>query len=150
MNRTPALLLTLALVTAPEGAWSQSGAAAASPAATTPSPSAQATPAGPPAADPAATPSLLSLRALLLQARQLLHQQDPQAAYALLEPHTGAYSSSEDFNYLLGIAALDSGRPSQSVLALERVLANNPDHTLARAEIARAFLMLRETAAAVN
>ena len=85
---------------------------------------------------------------MLQQARQLLQGRDAQAAYALLEPSTGSYSASEDFNYLLGIAALDSGRPSQAVLALERVLANNPDHTLARAEIARAFLALRETAAA--
>ena len=44
-------------------------------------------------------------------------------------------SSAEDFNYLLGIAALDSGRPSQAVLALERVLALNPDtHAGARGD----------------
>ena len=101
-----------------------------------------------PGGDNAVPPSLLSLRALLQQARQLLQQQDPQAAYDLLEPHTATYSSAEDFNYLLGIAALDSGRPSQAVVALERVLALNPEHTLARAEIGRAFLALRETAAA--
>ena len=132
MKAAPALLLTLALATTGDAAWSQS---------------APATP-GPSHAPSAATPSLLAMRTLLQEARQLLQRQDPQAAYALLEPKTGVYSSSEDFNYLLGIAALDSGKPSQAVIALERVLANNPEHMLARAEIARAFLALRETAAA--
>jgi len=128
-----ALLLTLALTAAGSAAWGQSA------------PPAPATPGADPAA---ATPSLLALRSLLQQARQLLQRKDPDGAYLLLEPHTIAYASAEDFNYLLGIAALDSNRPSQAVLALERVLANNPDHTLARAETARAFLALRETAAA--
>lgn len=148
-SRTPALLLSLVLTTACAAAWSQS-APTASPADSPPSTSSKSsTPSTPDAATRAgAAPSLLGLRAMLQEARQLLQRQDPQAAYALLEPNTGAYSGSEDFNYLLGIAALDSGRPSQAVLALERVLATNPDHTLARAEIARAFLALRETAAA--
>jgi len=93
-------------------------------------------------------PSLLALRALLQEARQRLQRKDPGGAYTLLEPNTGVYASSEDFNFLLGISALDSGRPSQAVLALERVLAHNPHNTLARAEIAKAYLALRETAAA--
>ena len=93
-------------------------------------------------------PSLLALRALLQDARQWLQRKDPGSAYALLEPNTGIYSGSADFNFLLGISALDSGRPSQAVLALERVLAHDPDNTLARAEIGRAYLALRETAAA--
>ena len=133
---TPAaiLLLALALTAAGTALAQQDGRAGA----------AAAQPAGSAAADP----SLLSLRALLQEARQLLQKQDPQAAYELLEPHTPSYSTAEDFNYLLGIAALDSGRPSQAVLALERVLALNPDHMLARAEIGRAFLALRETQAA--
>ena len=145
MNRTPALLLTLALTTAAGAAWGQSRDPSSPP---SPIPSPAPAPMGPAAPASADTPSLLGLRALLQEARQLMQRQDPQGAYALLEPRTGAYSGSEDFNYLLGIAALDSGRPSQAVLALERVLANNPDHTLARAEIGRAFLALRETAAA--
>ena len=134
MTRAPILLLAIAL-TAAGAAWGQSARPGAD--------------AAEPVADAATErPSLLSLRSLLEEARGLMQRQDPQAAYALLEPHTESYSSAEDFNYLLGIAALDSGRPSQAVLALERVLAHNPEHTLARAEIGRAFLALKETAAA--
>jgi tetratricopeptide (TPR) repeat protein len=145
-----ALLLALALTAAGGAAWAQS--APRSPLTRPPAGAAPAggptSPAGRGDAPSEAAPSLLALRALLQDARQLLQRNDPGAAYLLLEPHTGAYAGAEDFNYLLGIAALDSGRPSQAVLALERVLANNPEHTLARAEIGRAFLALRETEAA--
>ncbi len=89
-----------------------------------------------------------TLPALLADARRLLQRQDPGAAYALLEPVTAAYAGEPEFDYLLGISALDSGRPSQAVIALERLLAHQPDNTLARAEIARAYLALRETDAA--
>lgn len=156
MTRAPALLLSLILATVGGEAWAQSsassGASSAARASTSAPRSVLAQATSSRSGDSAATsgdrPSLLGIRALLQDARRLLRGQDPQAAYALLEPNTGAYSGSEDFNYLLGIAALDSGRPSQAVIALERVLAHNPDHTLARAEIGRAYLALRETAAA--
>jgi outer membrane protein len=139
LTPAPILLLAIAL-TATGTAAAQSGAS--------PKSAAPSHRTGQPAGAAAAPPSLLSLRTLLQEARQLLQRQDPQAAFDLLEPHTASYSSAEDFNYLLGIAALDSGRPSQAVIALERVLALNPEHTLARAEIGRAFLALRETQAA--
>ena len=48
------------------------------------------------------------------------------------------------FDYLLGIAALDSGRPQDAVFAFERVLAVDPDNALARAEAARAYFELAE------
>ena len=142
MTRPSVLLLAIALAGTGAVAQAQPGR----PAQAVPSVPAQPGPADD--ASAATGPSLLALRELLQQARTHLQRGDPQAAYALLEPHTADYSNAEDFNYLLGIAALDSGRPSQAVLALERVLAHAPDHTLARAEIARAFLALRETEAA--
>ncbi|MGE0802630.1 MAG: tetratricopeptide repeat protein [Lautropia sp.] len=89
-----------------------------------------------------------ALAALLDQARRLLQQREPQRAYALLEPATGRYAGIGAFDYLLGIAALDSGRPALAVIALERLLAVAPDDALARAEIARAYLALRERDAA--
>jgi tetratricopeptide (TPR) repeat protein len=49
---------------------------------------------------------------------------------------------------LLGIAALDSGKPTEAIFALERVLAVNPRHLQARAEIARAYFATGEKAAA--
>jgi tetratricopeptide (TPR) repeat protein len=49
-----------------------------------------------------------------------------------------------EYDYLLGIAALDAGDAQQAVFALERVLAVNPNYLQARAEIARAYFVLGE------
>ena len=88
---------------------------------------------------PAAAPegSFSALPALLLQARALLPDQ-PEAAWRLLEPQTWHYAGSRDFDYLLGVAALDSHRASEAVMALERVLNNHPDDIPARTELVRA------------
>jgi hypothetical protein len=85
---------------------------------------------------------------LLAEARRLLDARQPEAAFGLLEPQSPLYAGSVDFDYLLGLAALDAGRPGQAVLALERVLAAEPGNLPARAEIGRAFLQLRELEAA--
>ncbi len=105
-------------------------------------PAAGAEPSPAPTAAPAAG-SFSALPALLEQARALLAQ-NPQAAYALLEPHTWDYAGSRDFDYLLGVAALDSKRPAEAVTALERVLIQYPDDIPARTEIVRAYLALKE------
>lgn len=68
-------------------------------------------------------------------------------AYTLLAPYQSEMAGDPDFDYLLGIAALDSGKPNEAIFALERVLAVKPNHLQARAEIARAYLAVGETAA---
>ncbi|MBI2312531.1 MAG: DUF560 domain-containing protein [Betaproteobacteria bacterium] len=85
---------------------------------------------------------------LLVKAKQLMERKDAKAAYELLVPFQSERAGDPDYDYLLGIAALDSGRPGEAVFALERVLAVKPDHPQARAEIARAYFALgeRETA----
>ena len=69
---------------------------------------------------------------------------DAQAAYEVLTPHESSLAGDPGYDYLLGIAAMDSGHLTHSVFALERVLAVQPDNVLARAEIARVYLMLGE------
>ncbi len=86
--------------------------------------------------------------AVLAQARQLMARSQPGAAYDLLKPLEGERAGNTDYDYLLGIAALDSGRYTEAVFALERVLAVNPKHIQARAEIARALVQLGEVEAA--
>jgi len=81
---------------------------------------------------------------LLTQAAQLLNSGKAKEAYALLAPQEPKRAGEPDYDYLLGLAALDSGQPGKAVFALERVLAVNPDHPQARAEIARAYFMLGE------
>ena len=78
------------------------------------------------------------------QARKLMAERNPQAAYALLAPLEAVRAGQPDFDYLLGVTALDSGRISPAIFALERVLAVQPGNALARAEIGRAYLAAGE------
>jgi outer membrane protein len=78
------------------------------------------------------------------RARRLIQQKNPKAAYELLRPLESRRAGDPEYDYLLGIAALDSGEREQAIFALERVLAVNPNHVQARAEIARAYFELGE------
>ncbi|MBI3479377.1 MAG: tetratricopeptide repeat protein [Nitrosomonadales bacterium] len=79
---------------------------------------------------------------LLLEAEALVKNGKPADAYALLEPHEFEHSGEERFDYLIGIAALDSGRADKATLAFERVLMVNPDSAAARLDMARAYYQL--------
>ena len=81
---------------------------------------------------------------LLVRAKELMDRREAKAAYELLLPHQSERAGDPNYDYLLGIAALDSGKPGEAVFALERVLAVQPDHKQARAEIARAYFELGE------
>jgi outer membrane protein len=78
------------------------------------------------------------------QARAMLNERRATDAYNLLSPLAEERAGTPEFDYLLGIAALDAGHPGEAVFALERVLAVTPDNALARAEIARAYIELSE------
>ena len=79
---------------------------------------------------------------LLKNSQTLINHGKSAQAYALLKPLEFNYAGDEHFDYLLGIAALDSGRPDMATFALERVLAVNPNHLAARLEMARAYFQL--------
>lgn len=78
-------------------------------------------------------------------ARALLDKGDAKAAYSLLEPLETQRAGDPEYDFLLGLAALEVGKNTNAVFALERVLAVDPGHVRARAEIARAYLALGET-----
>lgn len=82
------------------------------------------------------------------EARARLAANDAKAAYALLAPLEATRAGQPEFDYLLGVAALDAGEPTRAIFALERVLAVQPANALARAEIARAYLAAGEVEAA--
>ena len=84
---------------------------------------------------------------LLATANSMIQAGKPAEAYALLLPYESELAGDVSYDYTLGIAALDSGKPNESIFALERVLAVNPNHLQARAEIARAYLAAGELAA---
>jgi tetratricopeptide (TPR) repeat protein len=83
---------------------------------------------------------------LLRDAADLIKAGKSAEAYALLAPEEDKRAGDPDYDYLLGIAALDIGKPTEAIFALERVLAVRPNHLQARAEIAKAYLAVGETA----
>jgi hypothetical protein len=76
------------------------------------------------------------------QADALVKAGKPGEAYDLLEPMEFERSGEVRYDYLLGIAALDSGKPAKATLAFERVLAVDPNFAGARLDMARAYYQL--------
>lgn len=71
-------------------------------------------------------------------------------AYNLLEPFEFERSGEVRFDYLLGVAALDSGKPDKATFAFERVLAADPNYAGARLDMARAYYQLGDLLRARN
>ena len=63
-------------------------------------------------------------------------------AYALLAPMEFDRAGDKRFDYLLGNAALDSGKPDKATIAFERVIAVDPNFAGARLDMARAYFQL--------
>lgn len=78
-------------------------------------------------------------RDLLQRAESMLGNGDSQGAFDLLQPREAEFSGNAYFDYLLGVAALDSGRVGDAILSLSRSAANAPDFSGARMELARAY-----------
>lgn len=102
-----------------------------------------------PAAGQAAAHS--ELAGLLEQARMLTAAGKANEAYRALAAREDDYIGNPEFDYALGRAALDSGRPDRATLAFTRVLAVDPAHAGASIDMGRAYLALgnREQARAV-
>jgi tetratricopeptide (TPR) repeat protein len=86
--------------------------------------------------------SALAAGADLEKANALMKQGKAAEAYSLLEPFEFAQSGDIKFDYLLGIAALDSGKPDKATIAFERVLAVDPNFAGARIDMGRAYYQL--------
>lgn len=77
-----------------------------------------------------------------------LKRGDAAGAYTLLKAEEKAHAGDPNFDYALGLSAIDAGHPADAVAALERVLAVEPQHLQARAELGRAYIALNEPEAA--
>ncbi len=86
--------------------------------------------------------SVFAADAVLQKAQELMNQGKPRDAFALLDPLEDSRAGEVEFDYLLGISALDSGKPDRATLAFERVLAVNPNFAGARLDMARALFQL--------
>lgn len=72
-------------------------------------------------------------------AQRQLAAGNPKQAYMELIAVQDKMAGNIEFDYLLGVAALDSGKIDEAIIALERVLAINPNHAGARMDLARAY-----------
>ncbi len=83
-------------------------------------------------------------------AAQVVTEADAQARYDQLAAQADERLGDPEFDYQLGIAALDTGRYGEAIIALQRVLAVQPDNAAARAELARAFALAGDIDTARN
>jgi tetratricopeptide (TPR) repeat protein len=81
-------------------------------------------------------------------AKALLEAGKPAEAYALLAPHEFDNAGNQDFDYLLAVAALDSGQPDKAILMFDRILTVNPNFAGARMDMGRAYFALKNDQAA--
>jgi tetratricopeptide (TPR) repeat protein len=84
-----------------------------------------------------------------VQQAQLLVQTGKFAeAYALLQPLEFDLSGDISFDYLLGISAVNTGKPDRATLALERVEAISPEYGDARLWLGIAYFQSNDMARA--
>jgi len=89
-----------------------------------------------------ALPALALDNEELRKAEQLVRSGHADQAYALLAPAQYSQAGDPEFDYLFGLAALETGQASLATLAFERVLAVNPNHGAARLDMGRAYVVL--------
>ena len=82
---------------------------------------------------------------LVDRAKALVDAGKAGEAYALLKPLEEDRAGDPNFDYIFGLSALDAGKPLEAVFALERAVDAAPDSGPARAELARAYLVLGDT-----
>lgn len=78
----------------------------------------------------------------LESARNLIVGGKPAEAYLLLEPYEFEQAGNTNFDYLLGVAALNSGQAGKASLILERVLAVDPLYAAVWVDLGRAYYLL--------
>lgn len=77
--------------------------------------------------------------ALLRQAEDLINAGRHEDARRLLEPREAQFAGDPVYDYLLGLALLESGEPGRAALALERAVAQDQRFAGARLDLARAY-----------
>lgn len=72
---------------------------------------------------------------------QAAPQADAEARYRALAAEEYSRAGQPDYDYQLGTAASDAGHHGAAIIAFQRVLAVQPNHAQARAELARAYAL---------
>ncbi len=76
---------------------------------------------------------------VLLAAQNMIKQGQSLEALDLLTPHEEEYAGDTEYDYLYGLALLDTGEPANAVFAFQRVLAVEPNFAGARLELGRSY-----------
>lgn len=78
---------------------------------------------------------------ILADAQKLLADSNPKQAFATLVSAQAQFGDNREYDYLLGVAALDSGKIEDAIIAFERVLAANPKNAGALMDLGRAYFL---------
>ena len=76
---------------------------------------------------------------VMSDAQQLLAAGNPKQAYMILVAEQNTLSGKREYDYLLGVAALDSGKIDEAIIAFERVLAEKSNDAGALMDLGRAY-----------
>jgi tetratricopeptide (TPR) repeat protein len=79
---------------------------------------------------------------LINQAKSQLQAGEAQQAYETLAAEEAEYAGDVTYDYWLGLAAVRAGEYPRATFALERVVAQEPNHAGARLELATAYVAL--------
>ena len=82
------------------------------------------------------------LAPLLAAAKTELAAGNAEAAFSALQAEEAEHAGNIEFDYWLGLAANRVGKSGRAMFALERVLAQQPNHAAARLELAMAYARL--------
>lgn len=85
---------------------------------------------------------------LVAQMNALIEMGRYQEAYVLGQTGLFDYEGEATFDFAYGLAALESGRPDEAVFAFERIAANNRNQQRVKLELARAYFLSENYAAA--
>ncbi len=85
---------------------------------------------------------------LINKAKTLIDQKKYQESYQSLSKAEFEYGGQPLFDFYLGLSALEAGKPTEAVFALERAIEKNPDFYQARADLGRAYFAMGENQAA--
>jgi len=75
------------------------------------------------------------------QMNMLISQGQFQQAYALGQQNLFDLEGEAEFDFLFGLAALETGKPDEAVFAFERIAYVYPDQQRVKLELARAYFM---------
>ena len=89
-------------------------------------------------------PAIAEEKFQLQRLQYLFNNQQRQAAYDYARQHVRSMEGNPYFDYLYGVAAIDTGHASEGVFALDRVLFAFPQDHVTRLELARGYFILEE------